>query len=269
MRELTERKVTAFGRTDSNSIQGISITRSQYSSISKDLVLPQCTLIDLSNNGFSNINDIWTRFPNAWWVSLASNCITNIQPWLLLIPQSLSLLDLRDNLICTKQDLAVLSSSYILQLNILDTKVYSDILSSYGYHENDNNDDKMKAIFQTRLELIKLLPNIWIINEDFISYNERKYINDNNNDNNNNNMSIHFSKRLSDRQLNMLRAIQNIPQSGQLSDSMKLEIILEDYLEHARIFNKYCYPNLKVITIMINIITIFIIIFIIISSSSL
>jgi len=259
MRELTERKVTAFARNDNNSIQGISMTRSQYSSISKDLILPQCTLIDLSNNGFSIVNDIWSRFPNAWWVSFASNCITNIQPWLLLIPQSLSLLDLRDNLICTKQDLVVLSKSYILQLNIFDTKVYNDMLLSYGYHDNNNNNDiKMKAKFQTRLELIKLLPNIWILNEDFVSYNERKYIKDKND--NINNMDIHFSQKLSDRQLNMLRAIQNIPQSGQLSDSMKLEIILEDYLEYARIFNKYCYPNLKVIIIIIIIINIIIII---------
>ena len=59
MRELTEGKVTAFARTDINDVQGICMTRSQFSSINKNLILPQCTLIDLSFNGFSDVNDIW------------------------------------------------------------------------------------------------------------------------------------------------------------------------------------------------------------------
>ena len=152
----------------------------------------------------------------------------------------------------SKQDLIILSKSYILQLNINDTKVYNDILISHGYNDNANNNTRILAKFLSRLDILQLLPNIWILDEDFISYNERKYINTNINTNNNNNndnsnfMNRHFTQKLSDRQLIMLRAIQNIPQTGQLSDSMKLEIILEDYLEYARIFNKYCYPSLKV-----------------------
>lgn len=59
MRELTEGKVTAFARNDINDIQGICMTRSQYSTISKNLVLPKCTLIDLSFNGFTDVKEIW------------------------------------------------------------------------------------------------------------------------------------------------------------------------------------------------------------------
>ena len=169
---------------------------------------------------------------------------------MLTIPQTLSVLDLRDNMIDSKQDLIILSKSYVLQLNINDTKVYNDILNSHGYNDNADLNTRLLAKFKSRLEVLQLLPNIWVLDEEFISYTERKYANSNSDsDNKNSNSGVldrHFTQKLSDRQLIMLRAIQNVPQTGQLSDSMKLEIILEDYLEYARVFNKYCYPKLKV-----------------------
>jgi hypothetical protein len=196
------------------------------------IALENVEIVNLQHNHFSQniIPILFQCFPNAWWIDLSTNSLQSIDD--VEFPLAIGSLDLRNNPKLKLSEFPTnLVSSHILRLSISP-----DI---FHYSEDSYNDD-WKLINRVILQL----PNVWVFNEAFISLKEREYV-----------LQTKFSttfpkepplmnsnwsnQTYSLRQMLILHSVQSLQFLNEKNDFQKLDILLEEYLTEALIFNQY------------------------------
>ena len=190
------------------------------------LVLPNVEFLDISHNNFVRLEKSWRMLiPMAYYVNASFNRIRDIDP--LALPAVLGALNLISNDFSSLESLSsVLRPVYVLRLNIADKNFTPSFFTSQTTYRNS---------------VIASLPNIWCLDDDFITAEERR------------NVEVASSSSaivtsiqenwdtriFTEKELALLRVIQSLPFGGKANDTMRLDVILEDYLEEARLFNLY------------------------------
>ena len=215
-------------------------------------VAPNIILIDASHNLLKSIAALWkTLCPLAWWVNASFNQITHLSSE--AMPYALGSLNLADNGF-PLHSLNALRFIHILRLCITG----SNEIISIGSNPNI-------VTSSHRSETISLLPNIWVLDDDFITNSERNVCRrksipaDKGSFN-----SVFFcdsinslqswptigpntscpdicqdwgTRAASEKEQSIIRLIQSIPLNGICGDYCRLDVLLEDYLEEIRVMN--------------------------------
>jgi hypothetical protein len=194
---------------------------------------PNISLVDASHNNLKSIDVVWFKLcPSAWWIDASFNQITEIN--MELLPYAMGSLNLSSNCLSLK-NLCALRSTYILRLKLLGG---SDANCSILSNLNPTS---------YRPTAINLLINTWVLDDKFISHMERvassKYSSNTDDDFNqetpllaNDHIRQQWGTRIaSEREISIMRLVQCIPLDGASSDHCRLEVLLEDYLEEARL----------------------------------
>lgn len=178
-----------------------------------------CILGFPHNRLLSNqISTIWKKFPSAWWVDLSHNNVKGLESG---FPMALGALNLAGN------DVKNSDLSHLIEVHILRLKVTVGNDVTLGAHPTIN------AL------IANFLPNVWVVNDDFITESDRKtgagsaadadlvvckketeFVN----------------KYGNERSMKLVRAVQNCPK-GKFSEYFRLEVLLEEYLQEACYFN--------------------------------
>lgn len=193
-----------------------------------------------------DLSSIWNSFPSIWWLTISFNQIKSLSA--ISYPLALGLLDLIGNDLQQQPlELIHLSSIHLLRLNIEINEEY--IIENH----NLNN---------VNTYIASILPNVWVINDDFITNIERSttiVIHNNNNDTNNyfsSNITTANASIVTDtlfteqwstlqnnylniRSKNLLRIIQDCPYDVNKVDEFRLDILLEDYYHQVCYYNTY------------------------------
>ncbi len=243
MREVNIDYLTKFVNSDDVASAKVLILKSQYLiefGANDSVLLPDaCTLI-LSHNKL-NINAVdqcWMKFPSAWWIDFSHNEISSLQT---SFPLALGSLNLVGNSFA-KADISSLKQVHILRLKVLV----------------DGEPDISEYLRDQ-------LPNVWVLNNDFVAYAsrsttaKRRKLSSFDTTSHGNAMGISMKDvnsgvsklatakntgdfrvmQPNDRALNVMRAVQNIPIYDSFADTFKLDILTEDYLEEATVFNSF------------------------------
>ena len=142
--------------------------------------LPQVCIVDASHNGLSRADELWEIFPAAWWVNLSNNKLSSADPdtW----PLALGELDLSHNSLSANA-LFRLSSCHIMRLKTKGNPLNEQMLSHIRFSADPSIVEAETKEIQVekkerlrRLSLMLNLPNLWVINDDFVSSLERKRI---------------------------------------------------------------------------------------------
>jgi hypothetical protein len=142
--------------------------------------LPQVCIVDASHNGLSRADELWEIFPAAWWVNLSNNKLSSADPdtW----PLALGELDLSHNSLSANA-LFRLSSCHIMRLKTKGNPLNEQMLSQINFSADPSLVEAETKEIQVekkerlrRLSLLLNLPNLWVINDDFVSSLERKRI---------------------------------------------------------------------------------------------
>jgi hypothetical protein len=194
---------------------------------------PNICLVDASHNNLKSVDVVWFKLcPSAWWIDASFNQITDIN--MELLPYALGSLNLSSNCLSLK-NLCSLRSTYILRLTLLGG---SDANCSILSNLNPTS---------YRPRAINLLINTWVLDDKFISHMERlvssKYSTSPDEDFNqeaplstDDQIRQQWGTRIaSEREISIMRLVQCIPLDGASSDHCRLEVLLEDYLEEARL----------------------------------
>jgi hypothetical protein len=213
-------------------------------SLSESIELSSCSYLNLSFNDLQDIYNLWQYFPELWWINLSHNSLPSLKNSFVSMPSAFGLLDLSYNNDLTIDDIIGLHSIQILRLKLPKTIL-----------ESTQNDITEK---ETRKELLSYLPYIWTLNDDFITVQEKEKIIYKSED-----MFIKSNewetKSLGNRVGRFLHICQVFPTSGPLADTIRLDILLEDYLELARVNNVHTHlskssfkrmPSVDLIAIM-------------------
>lgn len=265
--------------------------------------LPLVSIIDASNNELARVDELWDIFPSAWWVNLSSNKISAIEPdkW----PLALGELNISSNAISTTT-LFRLSSCHIMRIKIDSNPINSELLALIDAAptvEHVNLTDEQRKTFDLekkhrlrRLCLIVNLPNLWVINDDFVSAFERNRIetakiapltypvieetditskadlvtmDDNIGGEGDNELDSMYpdsytpklppgksiarlardrlhagwaTRPPNEKATNLINMLQSLPLgSSEQTDAFKLDVLLEDYLEEAWLWNKHAF----------------------------
>eukprot|EP01041_Mallomonas_annulata_P009347 gene9347-19394_t len=116
-------------------------------------ILPSVCFVDLSVNDLQSMEGFFTNFPIAWWIDLSNNQITSLES--IGIPLCIGSLNLSHNNL-RYDDLIPLRHCHILRLNIKGN-MYIDF-------EKES----------TQEYILECIPNLWILNEDYIPMKSRK-----------------------------------------------------------------------------------------------
>ena len=189
----------------------------------EEVLLANACCIYLPHNKISEsmLNNLWKKFPSAWWIDLSNNKFSGLPgPF----PLVLGLLNLSGNAI-KKSDLSSLTRTHILRLHLSNVEE----LQLSG-HSTVNS------------SIAEILPNVWVINDDFISSADRRdgtkaassILEDSSGKN------IEWSLDTPNRRVcKLIRAIQNCSPKAKFGDYFRLEILLEEYLQEASYFNAF------------------------------
>ena len=167
-------------------------------------------------------------FPSCWWMIFRGNDILEIHSDDFYA--AMGLLDLSKNHFTLENILSNLATKHIMRLTLA----------------NNTKFDSASPI--VRKTLVIVLKNVWVLDDDFICAAERRsakqFVSV---------QSLNISKSkvymdgdwtgLDDRNERvsiLLGAVQELPENDEKADLFKLEILLEDYFEEARIFNRNC-----------------------------
>lgn len=248
MKILSEATLTKFVDTSFEESQ-VVVVRSQWlDDLAKEgeeaPVLPRATIVNLSDNKLTSasIQRLWQMFPSAWWIDLSDN---NIKDFDFPLPVVLGSLSLTGNTMDAKE-LETLAKVHILRIKLTPLSAVSVGLSS-------------KAAGVT-LITTKLLPNVWVVNDDFISFSDRVrstkfHLSQQNIETGEaaigevTSINITVPQRITAGDWSAIRAspkasslacvLQEIALSTPESDFFRLDVLLEDYLEEASIYNKF------------------------------
>ncbi len=198
-------------------------------------------LIDLGFNSIKYFKDLFKAFPEIWWLSLSSNHNLNVIGDLVSsFPISLSLFDITNNynLRIPIDELNLLADKYILRFNVIFPSFHQTMkYENYGYFYSDEYST-------TRKEYIKVLNNIWVLDDDYIMNDGKNLVFSNINDTSSTQWNKTAAMSSTTRQQTMLNAIQIMPSNkSKRTEFKKLEILFEDYIEQARIYNTYINNN--------------------------
>jgi hypothetical protein len=149
MRALSLLGVAKFAGTDPDATV-LLVKAQQVDHLAADASLPRACILTLSHNLLHDgaLRSLWEKFPCAWWVDLEKNQLRSLAAQ---YPLALGKLNLAGNPI----DLASLSSLdrvHILRLHLTVGAEMGASLNSY---------------------IAGLLPNVWVVNDDFISAADR------------------------------------------------------------------------------------------------
>lgn len=178
------------------------------------------------------LESIWRVFPAAWWVNLSNNSIGSLD--CIHLPLALGSLNLSHN------SFRINVSENFAACHIMRLFVSADSITS-SHQVFDEEWDR-------QLSIAAMLPNVWVINEHFIPYQDRNAISqglfklD---------LSHHASKapvtsnwssiKVNDRQQALLGIISQFEKTcSSDTDSRKLDILLEDYTNEIDTWNNYC-----------------------------
>lgn len=186
-----------------------------------EVLLTNACFICLSNNRLAtdSITTLWKKFPSAWWVDLSNNQLHSLDGQ---YPRALGSLNVSGN---------------ALQLATLSNLVHTHILR---LHVSTSPELSITSYSTINSMIASILPNVWVINDDFISSFDRREgagRSDNHLPGEVNSDIVIPSNNLGDRENKLIRAIQNCPTKGKYSDYFRLEILLEEYLQEACYFN--------------------------------
>lgn len=194
---------------------------------------PNICFVDASHNNLKSVDAVWFKLcPSAWWIDASFNQITEIN--MELLPYAMGSLNLSSNSLLLRS-LQALRSTYILRLTLLGS---SDTNCSILSNLNPSS---------YRPRAINLLINTWVLDDKFISHMERlissKYatieddeFNHETPSSNDDQIRQQWGTRIaSERETSIMRLVQCIPLDGASSDHCRLEVLLEDYLEEARL----------------------------------
>jgi hypothetical protein len=96
------------------------------------------------------------------------------------------------------------------------------------------------ATVASREEFAKAFPLVWVLNDDYIPFKLRKnYIFDASAGAGGLAAAWDAVTRSSDREYNLLLAVNEFPNTTQLMESSRLDVLLEDYLDEAWLYNSY------------------------------
>ena len=198
---------------------------------------PNICLVDASHNNLKSVDAVWSKLcPSAWWIDASFNQITEIN--MELLPYAMGSLNLSSNCLLLK-NLHALRSTYILRLTLLGG---SDANCSILSNLNPTSYRPMA---------INLLINTWVLDDKYISHMERlvssKFstnADDNLNQETPQSIDDQFRQQwgtrlASEREISIMRLVQCIPLDSISSDYCRLEVLLEDYLEEARLITTF------------------------------
>lgn len=176
----------------------------------------EASIIHLAGNQLSDaMCSIWKTFPSAWWVDLSHNSITSFAS--ADAPAALGFLDLTGNTF-SMAELANLASSHILRINITSSSSLSDIC-----------------------ELCTVLPLAWCCNDEFITGADRRKARQVTGD-----QAVTRSMQRNWRPMRscaresvLLTVSHHLAHADSITDTWKLDILLEDYLCNALVFNAF------------------------------
>lgn len=224
MKDLTWTIVDNAIKGKSREVQVLCVRRAGLGNIGTEIVLSTVCMLDLSCNRVGTIEGLRDKFPNIWWLQLSQNELSNVDHHSL--PSALGFLDLSSNQMTSKL-IESISACHILRLVL-----------SHNVHIFGDVDPQ-----QRRSVIVSRLPNIWVLDEDFISFGERGLKRRGANmqqhvSNENDKLSFNF-RSLNERETILIEMLQNAPSDPNICDIFRLEILLEDYLSQARTFNKH------------------------------
>ena len=196
---------------------------------------PNVCIVNASHNNLKLLDILWSKIcPSAWWVDASYNQISIID--IEALPFALGSLILASNSL-TFEKLRVLRSTYILRLTLVGANDNSTNMMLFGINTSNY-----------RSRVIALLPYTWVLDEKYISHSERSYFSrsttnadDENEKNgsvstNNSEVRLQWGGRSpNEREISIMRLVQSIPLDGPSSDLCRLDVLLEDYLEEAKI----------------------------------
>ena len=230
MKVLDPLLVQTLGKGDHREIVCIIAKGFQLQFLGKDEVYSNLLYIDFSENSLLLLDTFKTMFPTSWWINLRRNALQHLTHDDL--PGVIGSLDLSRNLFYIETVLKNLVSKHILRLNLVD---------------NEGFDSTQQTVRKT---VITVLTDVWVLDEDFISSTERKQARDlvsvrtwtapNRKFYMNGEWETTSTLHTNERVAIMLSALQKFPDDEMKIDIIKLEILIEDYFEEARIYNKYC-----------------------------
>ena len=241
MKELNYTLLSTLLKFSAKSTRAIQLSYLDLGEIADDLnvLCENVELLDLSHNNFSNIDKFWagTLFPQVWWINAAYNPILTFG--VNFLPYVVGALNLTSSFDYSFGLLSILKSVHVLRLN----------LKKCSYPVIGMIDTK-------RMDIIQLFPLVWVLDDDYILWEERKmeYLSlfDQKKLNQVSNNQTSSTKKLSifsdnsmwgirqhtDKEKAILHVIQTLPFNGIAADNIKLCILLEDYLDQAFLYNK-------------------------------
>lgn len=226
MKELNEILLSKLLRNDSSAAL-LDFSSLDIGSILFRINIPSAItntyIVNAAHNKIQCLNIIF-HIETAWWIDISNNQISDINYDLL--PYALGLLNLSSNRI-NYDKLHVLNAIHLLRLTLMG-KLERDKLftqTNISYHQYRNS-------------TINLLPNIWVLDDDFISHSERH--NSIGSGSQHVSTPLHTNQHWGTRVANskestLLRLLQNVPIEGCTSDCWRLDVLLEDHLEEMKI----------------------------------
>ena len=222
MRELTELLATATAKADLDGIKALVLSGAGILKINNDLVLPNLSLLDLSNNQLVSISSMLRYFPNVWWVNITGNRIDVI------------------DFDCKPLCLGSLQISMPAELDLSTLDKFKDIhILRLSLHTDP------KYIYQEVLRIAQQLPLIWVLNDDYLPSNllqvatSKQIVEQESQDVFNDGGSWNGVARFHERESNMICVVRELPMKGELIDSCRLDVLLEDYLDEVSYFHRY------------------------------
>ncbi len=207
----------------------------------KEPIAPNMLLVDLAFNSIKYFKDLFIAFPETWWLNLTGNHNLNIIGDLISsFPISLSLFDIANNynIKVPEDELNLISDKYILRFNVIFPSFHQTVkYENYGYFYSDEYS-------KIRKEYLSILNNIWVLDDDFLTNEDRNISFSDVIEVGNTRWNKAAAMSSTTRQQTILNAIQIMPSSkSNRTEYKKLEILFEDYIEQARIYNSYINNN--------------------------
>lgn len=188
----------------------------------------KCCMMLLSGNLLdeNGIEQIWVDFPSIWWVYLSMNKVAQLER--VFFPMALGVLDLSLNPLHI-EDFHNLASCHILRLYLSNNSI-------------GRNNIALDADWDVQLAVTKNLPFVWVLNDLFIPYTNRRFFASNHGKpafSDETKDSGWTSLQVNDRQGSILQAMHHLERTDAVSDIVRLDILLEDYMQESLIWYNY------------------------------
>jgi Leucine-rich repeat (LRR) protein len=110
--------------------------------------------LDFTNNQISSVSKFREYFPSAWWIIFRGNNITRVSAS--DFATAIGLIDLSCNNNSLEELIKEFQTKYVLRLNVKDNRAFNSKINT------------------TRAKIVRALRNLWVLDDDFISFGERQ-----------------------------------------------------------------------------------------------